>query len=580
MTKPLSIRPAVTVAEATAIDAVAKQAEVMIRSDRVVRGGLTRIKESRSYLLPALHALQRESGWISPAGVWYISELLQVSEAEIYGVATFYDLFRTDGPIASDYLAHVCVDPLCSMTGSEELLTDLKKNGQESERSACLGLCANAPAVFFQGKQCPDYAMADGDLGPSLQTISKGDQLLKRVGRIDPTSLSSYKNSGGYEALSIAIKMGPAAVIDLVTESGLTGRGGAGFPTGAKWAAVAAESTDVKYIVANADESEPGTFKDRVIMESDPFALIEAMTIAGVTVGAKTGWIYIRAEYPLAIQRVSTALDKARRANLLGNKVLHSEYSFDIELRKGAGAYICGEETALFSSIEGYRGEPRSKPPYPTTSGLFGRPTVVNNPETLMNVLGILTMGVLKYKNQGTPKSPGTKLYCVSGDVHEPGLYEAEFGIKINELINLAGGSTTTTQAVLLGGAAGSLIAPEHFNLPLSTEAAQAHGVSLGSGAVMVLGEEVNILDVIIRVAEFFKNESCGQCVPCRIGTMRQHEQLLQIKRTTSAEKPNIELLTDIGNAMSDASICGLGHTASTAVQSAISSGLLWGSND
>jgi NADH-quinone oxidoreductase subunit F len=304
------------------------------------------------------------------------------------------------------------------------------------------------------------------------------------------------------------------------------------------------------------------------------------MTIAGVTVGAKTGWIYIRAEYPLAIQRVSMALDKARRANLLGNKVLHSHYSFDIEVRKGAGAYICGEETALFSSIEGYRGEPRSKPPYPTTSGLFGRPTVVNNPETLMNVLEILTMGVPKYKNQGTPKSPGTKLYCVSGDVHEPGLYEAEFGIKINELISLAGGSTTTTQAILLGGAAGSLIAPEHFNLPLSTEAAQAHGVSLGSGAVMVLGEEVNILDVIIRVAEFFKNESCGQCVPCRIGTMRQHEQLLQIKRTTNAEKPNIELLTDIGNAMSDASICGLGHTASTAVQSAISSGLLWGSND
>jgi len=304
------------------------------------------------------------------------------------------------------------------------------------------------------------------------------------------------------------------------------------------------------------------------------------MTIAGVTVGAKTGWIYIRAEYPLAIQRVTMALAKARRSNLLGHNILDTDYSFDIEVRKGAGAYICGEETALFSSIEGYRGEPRSKPPYPTTSGLFGRPTVVNNPETLINVLEILTGGVTKYKSQGTPKSPGTKLYCVSGDVHEPGLYEAEFGIKINELISLAGGPTSATQAVLLGGAAGSLVEPEHFNLPLSAEATQSHGVSLGSGAVMVLGEQVNILDVIIRVAEFFKNESCGQCVPCRIGTMRQHEQLLQIKQTIDVARPNIELLTDIGNAMSDASICGLGHTASTAVQSAISSGLIWGSND
>jgi|TARA_B110000438_G_scaffold94157_1_gene93592 NADH-quinone oxidoreductase subunit F len=580
MVEPLSIRSDATVAEASAINAAAKQGEVLIRGDRVVRGGLSKIKESRSFLLPALHALQSESGWISPGGVGYISELLQVSEAEIYGVATFYDLFRTDRPIASDYLAHVCVDPLCSMSGSEALLTDLRQNGQESERSACLGLCANAPAVFFQGKQCPDYVVGDGDSAPILQTISKGDQLLKRIGRIDPTSLSSYKDTGGFVALSSAIQMGSAAVINMVTESGLTGRGGAGFPTGAKWAAVAAESADVKYLVANADESEPGTFKDRVIMESDPFALIEAMTIGGVAVGAELGWIYIRAEYPLAIQRVAMALEEARGANLLGAKILGSNYSFDIELRKGAGAYICGEETALFSSIEGYRGEPRSKPPYPTTNGLFGRPTVVNNPETLVNVLEILTHGVPKYRSQGTPKSPGTKLYCVSGDVNEPGLYEAEFGVKINELISLAGGSVSATQAVLLGGAAGSLIAPEHFDLPLSTEEAQANGVSLGSGAVMVLGDQVDILDVIIRVAEFFKNESCGQCVPCRIGTMRQHEQLLQIKETKDAGKPDIELLTDIGNAMSDASICGLGHTASTAVQSAISSGLIWGSND
>ena len=580
MTKPLTISPVATVAEVAAIDAAAKQAEVLIRSDRVVRGGLRRMQKSRAFLLPSLHALQKESGWISPGGVRYISELLQVSDAEIYGVATFYDLFQTERPISSDYLAHVCVDTSCSIRGSEMLLEDLEGSGQESERSACLGLCANAPAVFYQGKQCSDYAVGNGESGPSILTRSKGEQLLKRVGRVNPTSLDSYKSSGGYQALSIAIQIGSSAVIDLVSEAGLTGRGGAGFPTGAKWGAVAAESAEIKYFVANADESEPGTFKDRVIMESDPFALIESMTIGGVTVGAKVGWIYIRAEYPLAIQRVAAALDQARRANLLGENILGSDHSFDIEVRKGAGAYICGEETALFSSIEGYRGEPRSKPPYPTTRGLFGCPTVVNNPETLINVLQILSIGVPKYRSQGTPESPGTKLYCVSGDVHKPGLYEAEFGIQIDELINLAGGAVSATKAVLLGGAAGSLITPDYFDMPLSTEAAQSHGVSLGSGAVMVLGEQVNIMDVIIRVAEFFKNESCGQCVPCRIGTMRQHEQLLQIKKTKDSDKKKIQLLTEIGNVMSDASICGLGHTASTAIQSAIYNGLLGGSDE
>ena len=309
-------------------------------------------------------------------------------------------------------------------------------------------------------------------------------------------------------------------------------------------------------------------------MESDPFALVEAMTIAGISAGCEKGWIYIRGEYTTAAERLGMALTDATASNLLGTKILGSPYNFDIEIRRGAGAYICGEETSLFNSIEGFRGEPRSKPPYPTDSGLFGQPTIVNNPETFLNVLEILNNGAESYRSAGTTNSPGTKLFCLSGDVLNPGLYEAEFGITLRELLVRAGDVTGDLQAILLGGAAGSFVDSRHLDIPLTFEDTKAVGLTLGSGAVMVFSSRVDLSAVLTRLAKFFRDESCGQCVPCRIGTVRQHELLIQIgsQRPTS---DNDLLLEEIAAVMTDSSICGLGQTAASAVQSAVQLGLI-----
>jgi NADH-quinone oxidoreductase subunit F len=390
------------------------------------------------------------------------------------------------------------------------------------------------------------------------------------MGRVDPTSLDAYRESEGYRALARAIEIGPAAVIEEVSASNLLGRGGAAFPTGRKWDAVAKASARPHYLVCNADESEPGTFKDRLLMEEDPFALVEGMTIAGYATGCERGFLYLRGEYPLAAERMAGAIATARSAGLLGVDVMEAGFSFDIELRRGAGAYICGEETALFNSIEGKRGEPRNKPPFPVQVGLFGRPTVVNNVETLVNVPVLLREGGAAYGGIGTGASTGPKLFCVSGEVARPGLYEAPFGITLRQLLELAGAGTV--RAVLLGGAAGVFVGPADLDVPLTFEGTRAIGATLGSGVVMAFGESVDLVDIVRRIAEFFRDESCGQCVPCRVGTVRQEELLARLKghRPLGSDAEELALLKDLGQVMRDASICGLGQTASSAVESAI----------
>jgi NADH-quinone oxidoreductase subunit F len=352
------------------------------------------------------------------------------------------------------------------------------------------------------------------------------------------------------------------------------GRGGAAFPTGRKWEAVAAEPARPHYLVCNADESEPGTFKDRILMEEDPFALIESMTIAAIAGGCEHGYIYIRGEYPLARERLAAAVEQVRRAGLLGSKILGSDHCFDIELRRGAGAYICGEETALFNSLEGFRGEPRNKPPFPVQRGLFGKPTIVNNVETLVNVLDIVLRGGDEFAKTGTPGSTGTKLFCVSGHVAKPGLYEVPFGVTLRTLLDLAGGikGGKSLKAVLLGGAAGSFVTPDELDTPLSFEGVRAIGATLGSCVVIAFDETTDLNAVLQRIAAFFRDESCGQCVPCRVGTVRQEELLA---RLATAHKngdggKERELLAEIGQVMRDASICGLGQTASSAIESAL----------
>ncbi|GAA1023127.1 NADH dehydrogenase subunit F [Acrocarpospora pleiomorpha] len=400
------------------------------------------------------------------------------------------------------------------------------------------------------------------------QAGEPGLVLLRRVGVVDPASLDEYRASGGYAALRRAFELGPGGVIREVLEAGLVGRGGAAFPTGRKWEATARQFDRPHYLVCNADESEPGTFKDRVLMEGDPYALVEAMTVAGYATGCARGYLYIRGEYPRAIRRLEHAIATARARGLLGEDILGQGFAFDIEIRRGAGAYICGEETAIFNSIEGYRGEPRSKPPFPVEKGLFGKPTVVNNVETLVNVLPILEGGAAVYAAVGTGGSTGTKLFCVSGTVRRPGIYELPFGATLGDLLTLAGGATGTLRAVLLGGAAGAFVRADELDIPLTFEGTRAAGATLGSGVVLVLDDTVELPPFLLRIAEFFRDESCGQCVPCRVGTVRQEEALHRLSRRRSAE--DLVVLREVGQAMRDASICGLGQTAWNAVESAI----------
>jgi NADH-quinone oxidoreductase subunit F len=425
-----------------------------------------------------------------------------------------------------------------------------------------------------------DPAPSAPEAAPAAGRVS----LLRRLGHVDPASLGSYRAAGGYEMLRRAIALGPQGVIREVRDAKLMGRGGAAFPTHIKWDAVAANPVRPKYVVTNADESEPGTFKDRVLMEADPYALVEALTIMGYACGAEQGFIYIRGEYPTAEGRLAHAVRQARAHGFLGADVMGEGFTFDIEVRRGAGAYIAGEETALINSLEGKRAEPRNKPPFPAQSGLFGKPTAVNNVETLLSVLEILRVGGPAYATVGTPASTGTRLFCLSGCVPAPGLYEYDFGVTLRDVIDGAGGVAggRPLQAVLLGGAAGVFVGPDALDMPLTFEGVRAAGATLGSGVVLVLDDTVSVPALLRRISQFFRDESCGQCVPCRVGTVRQEELVARLADPVSGKPAPIgsvatelELLSDIGAVTRDASICGLGQTALSAVQSAVKLGLI-----
>ena len=555
---------------------------------RVSTGGES-LRQLRHLLLPTLHTVNDRVGFISRGAINYISQRLDIAPAEIYGVATFYALFDTNERPARQ--VHVCVDLACRAASgcTEETLPE------GAIASPCLGTCERAPSVLvietgvtvrqevLAPATKPQIAeLVAGKSAPTEQEISqaapqtpdKSLVLLSRIGNTNPLSIDDYISSNGYSALRKAFAIGAEQVIAEVTASGLVGRGGAAFPTGRKWAAVASQPVKTRYLICNADESEPGTFKDRVLLEGDPFALVEAMTIAAFATGSQHGYIYLRGEYPRALKNLTNAIELARNKKYLGDNILDSGFNFDITIFRGAGAYICGEETAIFNSIEGFRGEPRNKPPFPVEVGLFGKPTVVNNVETLFNVLPIINNTGEKYASWGSTGSKGKKLFCISGAVNKPGVYEVTFGVTLRELINLAGGlkSGSTMQAVLLGGAAGGFVGPEDLDLELTLEAARAAGTTLGSGVVMVLDQTVDMFDQLQRIAAFFRDESCGQCVPCRVGTVRQQEALARLVNSNGTDSAalDLQLLRDLGQVMRDASICGLGQTAHNAIDSAL----------
>ena len=394
--------------------------------------------------------------------------------------------------------------------------------------------------------------------------------VLQRAGLIDPESIEDYIVQDGYQALGKAVtEMSPAEVIEELKASGLQGRGGAGFPIGLKWTFVANASGSPKYVICNADESEPGTFKDRVVLEGDPHAVLEAMTIAAYTVGASEGFVYIRGEYVLAYNRLKKAIQQARELGFLGEHIFGSDFSFDIHVHAGAGAYICGEETALIELIEGKRGEPRARPPYPPTNGLWGKPTLVNNVETLANVPPIIRNGAAWYRKFGTPRSPGTKTFTILGNVNVTGLVEVPMGITLRELITIYGKGLKDNlplKLVQTGGSSGSVVPASLQDTPIDFESWRKAGVSMGSGALLICDSRTCVIDLAKVLMNFFRFESCGKCTPCRIGTARSYDILCGISEGRGTLEQLDELLK-IGTNMEQLSNCGLGQTASVALR-------------
>lgn len=397
--------------------------------------------------------------------------------------------------------------------------------------------------------------------------------VLRNVGVINPENIEEYIAQGGYEALAKALTgMKPEEVIEEVRRAGLRGRGGAGFPTGVKWQAVRSAPGLEKYVICNADEGEPGTFKDRLILEGDPHRILEAMAIAGYAVGAKLGIIYVRGEYTLSIRRLEQAIRQAHEYGVLGKNILESGFSFDIEVRPGAGAYVCGEETALLESLEGKRGWPRIRPPYPVTHGFWGQPTVVNNVETLANVPDILVRGAGWYRTFGTPTCPGTKVYTILGHVRFPGLVEVEMGTPLRVLIYELGGGVRDgrpLKAVLIGGAAGAFLTPEDLDVHLDFDSLAGRAAVLGSGAVLVMDDTACIVDMLGSILHFFRHESCGQCVPCRVGTDLL-VRLLDGVRRGEANPGTWKQMVEIVEAMRLGSLCPLGQSVALPVRSAL----------
>ncbi len=542
----------------------------------------------RAGLLPCLIDVQERLGWLPPDACVAVGEALHVPLADVYGVVEFYALLYPTP--TGEMVLRVCDDVACFARGSADIVATCSRllgiqpgettpDGRFTlEVHPCLGQCDRAPAalrglvpVGNVAASAVETVLLNGEVAPLPQVV--GDErsiLLRRVGRCAPHDLAAYEADGGFEALQRALQIGAGAVIAEVKASGLFGRGGAAFPTGVKWESAARQSDRTRYVVCNADESEPGTFKDRVLMEGDPFAIIEGLTIAGYAIGAQKGFIYVRGEYALAFERLQMAITKAREAGYLGKDILGSGFAFDIEVRRGAGAYICGEETALFESIEGKRGMPRQKPPFPTEKGLFGKPTVINNVETLANVPHIVRHGAAWFRRIGSEDAPGPKLFCVSGNVAHPGVYEAPMTTTLQALLEMAGGVADgrAVQAILLGGAAGTFVPLDALDTPLMPSALRSMGATLGSGAVMVFDERVPMLDVLARIGRFFAHESCGKCYPCQLGTQRQWEMVQRWHAAGRVLAEDMPRFGDLAATMRDASICGLGQTASAAIES------------
>jgi len=490
---------------------------------------------------------------------------------------------------------NVCMDLACASQGADKLRDALQQAADASgkkvlvRKTGCMGPCSSGPLVRVD-PQGALYRAGEKDAqkivsslgGPPLPELQcelsdhfdkQVRVVLENAGHIDPEKIDDYISRDGYKGLLTALtEMTPQGVIHRITESGLRGRGGGGYPTGLKWSTVAKASGDVKYVVCNGDEGDPGAFMDRSVMEGDPHRVIEGMAIAAYAVGAQIGYIYVRAEYPVAVARLSTAVREARRRGLLGNAISGSSFNFDVEIRLGAGAFVCGEETALIASIEGRRGTPKPRPPYPAVSGLWGKPTLINNVETYANIAPIIRNGGKWFHNMGSERSKGTKVFALTGRIRHTGLIEVPLGIKLWEIIEVIGGGVPhghTLKAIQTGGPSGGCIPASMLNLGVSYDALMAAGSIMGSGGMIVMDDTSCMVNVARFFVEFCMTESCGKCIPCRAGTAQMYTLLSRICNG-SATMNDLELLEDLCDTVKSASLCGLGQTAPNPVLSTL----------
>ena len=512
------------------------------------------------------------------------------------------------------YRSHVlvCGGTGCTSSGSQRIIDRLKKeiaaNGLSEEvgvvKTGCFGLCALGPIMIVY-PEGTFYSMVQEDDIPEIvaehllkgrivtrllyDETTKADKIiplnetnfykkqhrvaLRNCGVINPENIEEYIGTGGYEALGVVLtEKTPEDVIQILLDSGLRGRGGAGFPTGLKWRFAAQNDADQKYVCCNADEGDPGAFMDRSILEGDPHAVLEAMAIAGYAIGASQGYIYVRAEYPIAVKRLEIAIGQAREYGLLGENIFVSGFNFDIELRLGAGAFVCGEETALMTSIEGNRGEPRPRPPFPALKGLFQKPTILNNVETFANIPQIIVNGPEWFASMGTEKSKGTKVFALGGKINNTGLVEVPMGTTLREIVEEIGGGIPNGKkfkAAQTGGPSGGCIPAEHLDVPIDYDNLKAIGSMMGSGGLIVMDEDTCMVDIAKFFLEFTVDESCGKCTPCRIGTRRMLEILEKITKG-QAEMEDLDKLEELCRHLQSASLCALGQTAPNPVLSTL----------
>ena len=495
-----------------------------------------------------------------------------------------------------DYEVNVCMDLACASQGAGLLRDELVKAAEASgkkvlvRRTGCMGPCSSGPLVRVEPEDhlyrrvnsthaeaivagLGDKPVAELQCDLNDHFDSQVRVVLENAGHIDPEKIDDYIYRDGYKALLTALtEMTPNGVVHRITESGLRGRGGGGYPTGLKWGTVAKAGGDMKYVVCNGDEGDPGAFMDRSVMEGDPHRVIEGMAIAAYAVGASKGFIYVRAEYPVAVARLTTALRDARRRGLLGNNICNTPFNFDVEIRLGAGAFVCGEETALLASIEGRRGTPKPRPPYPAVSGLWGKPTLINNVETYANIAPIVRNGGKWFHNMGSERSKGTKVFALTGKITHTGLVEVPMGIKLREIIEVIGGGVPdghTFKAVQTGGPSGGCIPAELLDLGVSYDGLMKVGSIMGSGGMIVMDDTSCMVNVARFFVEFCMTESCGKCIPCRAGTAQMYTLLTRICEGKGTME-DLDLLIELCGTIKETSLCGLGMTAPNPVLSTI----------